>query len=244
MSQFLKAFIEVRRDGRWHLAPKLDLQQVDDNRMLQALLTSLFHGVRIDESSLQLDTRLGPRWEHMVDEAHLREVLREHPEWMPEEPNPAAFQLDYATLKGFEWSRRLKWLHSLPPWELKFGTHDPVTRTWTPARLEDFLVTDAAGVERLAGGDARIAADAARELSAGVYPLLTDFPTVYRTLHPYDPKYRGSSDHRRHYLLYRSYAELFAYADFPWWLLSAMERLLPSADEPRPENVRLVFWTE
>ncbi len=245
MSQLLYGFCEVLRDGRWRLLPEANVRGVDGGKLLEQLLVDLFHhGPLIDEAILQLDTsasELGDKW---VSGAHLAEVLRNQPELKSQEAQGEAFQLDYATLKRFEWSRRLKWIHHLRTEELQKGLFDRVKRTWRPSRLEDFLVADAAGVERVAAGDPRVADDVSRELAAREFPILTDFPSANRSLWAYesDSGRRANKDHD--YLIYRSYQELLAGNGFLENLLPALERAVLTADGQRPEHVRLVYWFE
>jgi hypothetical protein len=243
MSQQLYGFVEVLRDGRWRLVPEADVQSVEGSRLLEDLLVDLFHhGPVIDEATLQLDTDSSELSTNWVEEAHLAQVLRDNPKLKAQDTQGDAFQLDFATLKRFEWPRRLKWIHPLSPEDLKKGRFDREARTWMPARLEDFLVTDAAGVERVAVGDARVADDVTRELAAREFPILTGFPTANVTLWAYESENGRKANKANEYLIYRSYQELLLHSGFLQKLLPAMERAVPTADKQRPENVRLVYW--
>jgi hypothetical protein len=245
MSQLLYGFVEVLRNGRWHLVQEADVLSVDGGKTLQYLLVDLFHhGPVIDEAILQLDTSSSELSNNWVEESHLVEVLREHPRLRSHDTHGGAFQLDCATLKRFEWSRRLKWLHLLRAEDLEKGLFDRETRTWKPSRLEDFLVKDAAGVERVAAGDPRVADDVARELAAREFPILTDFPTSNWSLWAYESGSGRGADKAHYYLIYRSYQELLLDSGFLQHLLPAMERAVPTADRQKPENVRLVYWFE
>jgi len=243
MSQLLYGFVEVLRDGRWQLVPEADVQSVDGGGILEDLLVDLFHhGPVLDEAILHLDTSSSELSDHWVDEAHLAEVLKANPGLPAQDSHGGAYQLDCATLKRFEWPRRLKWIHPLKPEELKKGRFDRETRTWKPVRLEDFLVTDVVGVERVAAGDPRVTDDVTRELAAREFPILTDFPTANVTLWAYESGSGRKANRENEYLIYRSYQELLAHSGFLQNLLPAMERAVPTADRQRPENVRLVYW--
>jgi hypothetical protein len=245
MSQQLYGFVEVLRDGRWHLVPEARVQSVDGGKTLQYLLVDLFHhGPVIDEAILQLDTSSSELSGNWVKEEHVLEVLRHHPELASEDTRGGAFQLDYATLKRFEWTRRLKWIHPLSPEELAMGRYDSETRTRKPVRLENFLVTDGAGVERVAAGDLRVADDVMRELAAREFPILTGFPVSSSTHWAYESSSGRKANRKDEYLIYRSYKELLLDSGFLQDLLPAMERAVPTADRQRPENVRLVYWFE
>ena len=243
MSQVLYGFCEVLRDGRWQLVPEVDVQKVDGGKVLESLLVDLFHhGPAIDEATLQLDTSSSELSDKWVDESHLFEVLREFPQLRSQDTHGAAFQLDCATLKRFEWSRRLKWIHPLSPEELGRGRFDSGTRTWKAVRLEDFLVTDAAGVERVAAGDPRVADDVSRELAARELPILTGLPTANSTRWAYESRSGRPANDANEYLIYSSYQELLRGSGFLEEVLPAMERAVAAADGQRPEHVRLVFW--
>ena len=245
MSQLLYGFVEVLRDSRWHWVPEAEVQSVDGGRLLENLLVNLFHhGPVIDEAILQLDTSASELSDAWVEEAHLTQVLREHPGLGSENRQAEAFQLSCATLRRFEWSRRLKWLHPLGSEELAKGTFDRQTRTWQPARLEDFLVADAASIERIAAGDARVADDVARELTAREFPILAGFPTPNRTLWAYESGSGRGAGKGNEYLMYLSYESLLQGCGFLQKLLPAMERAVATADGQRPEHVRLVYWFE
>jgi hypothetical protein len=246
MSQLIYGFVEVRRQGRWRLVPEAKGLSAEGGKTLQHLLIDLFHhGAVMDESILQLDTSADALSDNWVDAAHVSEVLSNHPQLQSQELPPGAFQLDYATLSRFEWPRRLKWLLHFLPESLEKGRFEPQTQTWKPSRLEDFLVTDAAGVERIAAGDARVADDAARELTAREFQILSDFPTSSFVLQEYESESRRRRAEPAHFfLIYRSYQELLRGSRFLEELLPAMGRLVATADEQRPENVRLVFWFE
>lgn len=231
MSQRLYGFVEVRRGGRWNLVPEVNVRGVEGGTRLRHLLVDLFHhGAVMDEAVLQLDTSGDELSDNWVPAAHLAEALRDHPQLRPQD-HPEAYQLDFATLLRFEWPRRLKWLHGFLPSDL-------------PKGAEDFLVKDAAGVERVAAGDARVADDVTRELAAREFPILTDFPTASRSLLEYESGSGRRDDKAHHYLLYRSYQELLRGSGFLEELLPAMARLVPTADDQRPQNVRMVFWFE
>lgn len=229
MSQLLYGFVEVLRDGRWHMVPEARVESIDSTRTLQYLLVDLFHhGPVIDEAILQLDTSSSELSHNWVDEAHLAEVLREHPRLKAGDTHGGAYQLTFATLQRFEWSRRLKWICSVRP---------------VPSSLEDLLVKDAAGVERAAAGDARVADDVTRELATREFPILIDFPTASYALWAYESGSGRKDDRANQYLIYRSYRELLG-GGFLEELLPAMERAVARADGQRPEHVRLVYWFE
>lgn len=245
MSQLLYGFVEVLRDSRWHVVPEAEVHSVDGGRLLENLLVNLFHhGPEIDEAILQLDTSASELSDAWVDGTHLTQVLREYPGLGSENRQAEAFQLSCATLRRFEWARRLKWLHPLGSEELAKGTFDRSTRTWQPARLEDFLVEDAASIERIAAGDARVADDVARELAAREFPILAGFPTPNRTLWAYETGSGRRAEQGNEYLMYLSYESLLQGCGFLQKLLPTMERAVAAADGQRPEHVRLVYWFE
>ncbi|HEX8704463.1 MAG TPA: hypothetical protein VF815_36870 [Myxococcaceae bacterium] len=245
MSQLLYGFCEVLRNGRWHLVPEANVQKVDGGKTLESLLVDLFHhGPDVDESTLQLDTSSSMLSDKWVEESHLAEVRRDFPEVRSQDTQGPAFQLDYATLKRFEWSRRLKWIHPLRPEELARGRFDSATRTRQPVKLEDFLVKDAGGVEQVAAGDSRVADDVRRELVAREFPILTRLPTANSTRWAYESGSGRRANGANEYLIYSSYQELLRGSGFLEDLLPAMECAVATADGQRPEHVRLVFWFE